>query len=71
MNKELAFEDVLASLDRFSIEQKFILFEKLCMDTFIQQFEKLSHEIISPKFSEKEILAEVKTIRKRMYGKKD
>ena len=71
MNRALAFEDVLASLDKFSVEQKFILFEKLRMDTFIQKFEKLSQEISSPKLSETEILAEVKTLRKRMYGKKN
>lgn len=66
----ISFEDILTNLDKFSLEQKLRMFNQLRTTTFREGIEKLSKEIVSPKFSDEEIMREVKVVRKKMYARK-
>ena len=67
---ELNFDDFLLYIDKFTIEQKKKIFDKLRFETFKSKFNKISTKIKSPEFSEEEILKEVQAVRKNKYATK-
>ncbi len=64
---EIPFEQLLDFVERFSPEQKQILYEKLRMDAFRVKWEQLASKIKSSTISEEEILEEVKATRRERH----
>ncbi|MEI6412039.1 MAG: hypothetical protein WCR52_21790 [Bacteroidota bacterium] len=65
---EIPFEQLLAFVERFSPEQKQVLYEKLRMDSFRLKWEQLASKIQSPGFTEEDILNEVKKTRQERHA---
>ena len=64
---EISFEQLLSFVERFSPEQKQILYEKLRLDKFRLNWARLASKINSPAFSEDEIMEEVKKVRQKRH----
>ena len=64
--KQIAFETFLSWLEQLPDEQKQIIAERLRrfeLKKIQNDFQKLAQNIPNPKFSEEEILQEIKTVR--------